>query len=666
MTDEPRDPSVDPQQADGEAEPGSTDWLLAQLSGGRIESRRERREAEAALAKAAAEQDVSTGATPTAVPATQPVAPAEPIAPAAADGAEASDERPKARFSWETGMLEAVPAPEHDLPVAPAAPAPAIEPEPASPLAALFAPAAPEAPVAPAPETATPAPLSPAAALTFDTTLRAPHPAVEAPNETPAAFRWQLAPTGDADPALNAAADASASPEPEAPFVIPAAAPLVMPKPIAPAELAPPAAVRNDFAWPPVPETPTAPQLDVAPEPASEPIDLFAHPTVALPVAPEFVATPVPPLDEFTMPDEAAPSEPTQLLEAPGFTEKAAAAEDPTQLIDTVPGFAGPAAAAAAPAPLIDLPVTAATDAAPGAPDANAGAAPDEHVTSDWSDIADMLGAQPKTVETSIVPQWPPAEGAFDALTQMVAPSGTGEELATAAPAAIAVQPAWAPQPSDSGSGRGPRRGGTGIGGIRGMNRWLLIGLAVLVAVLVGVALFALGRAIANRNDGAPIAANTPTSRPTSPAATPTQTPTTPPAAAAAGPLPAGTYEWDQLHGGECIDPFSGAWDQTFTVVDCTAQHAAQLVYTAPYSADPAAPFPGQNEISSQINLLCSKSGIIDMNAAAAYTDLQIVASYPVTQDQWDNDQRNYYCFVTRSSGQPLSSSVAGSGPTAQ
>jgi len=35
-----------------------------------------------------------------------------------------------------------------------------------------------------------------------------------------------------------------------------------------------------------------------------------------------------------------------------------------------------------------------------------------------------------------------------------------------------------------------------------------------------------------------------------------------------------------------------------------------------------------------------------------------------VNEAQWNAGQRNYYCFVTRASAGPLTSSVQGPGPT--
>lgn len=128
----------------------------------------------------------------------------------------------------------------------------------------------------------------------------------------------------------------------------------------------------------------------------------------------------------------------------------------------------------------------------------------------------------------------------------------------------------------------------------------------------------------------------------------------------ASGPLAPGTYAWDELRGGECLDPYSSPWAEEFTVVDCAGPHAGQLVFAAPYSDDPATPFPGEDTIASEIGLLCSAPGVVDFGAAAPFTDLQIQGAYPVSGEQWAAGNRDYFCFASRSSGEQLTGSVAG------
>ena len=119
----------------------------------------------------------------------------------------------------------------------------------------------------------------------------------------------------------------------------------------------------------------------------------------------------------------------------------------------------------------------------------------------------------------------------------------------------------------------------------------------------------------------------------------------------------------DTLFGGECLDPFSSPWAETFTVVDCAAPHAAQLVYRGGFDGDAAAAFPGEEALAGQINALCGTPGIVDLAAAAAFGELQLQGSFPVTAEQWEAGQRNYYCFVTQVSAEPITGSVAGPGP---
>ena len=183
------------------------------------------------------------------------------------------------------------------------------------------------------------------------------------------------------------------------------------------------------------------------------------------------------------------------------------------------------------------------------------------------------------------------------------------------------------------------------------MLAWIAGGLA---AVLVLAGLFWLGTQLGGGAGGAATPAD-------SPSASATPTPTPEPTAA----QPVGVHAWDTLFGGECIEPFTGPWEEEFTVVDCAAPHAAQLVYRGVLPGDAAAPFPGEAELASQMNLLCTATGVIDLAAVAGMEDLQVQASYPVTEAQWAEGERNYYCFANRAGGEPLTASIAGPGPAA-
>jgi len=183
----------------------------------------------------------------------------------------------------------------------------------------------------------------------------------------------------------------------------------------------------------------------------------------------------------------------------------------------------------------------------------------------------------------------------------------------------------------------------------------VLLGIAGgLVAVLALAALFLLGTRLPAilGPAAAPVADGSP-----SPSPSPSET-TLP-----VGPVAPGTWAWDELLGGECLDPFEDPWAEEFTVVDCAQPHPAQMVYrgTIPPSAEGVTddPFPGTEALQGQMALLCSAPGVVDLAAAGQYTDVQLQGTYPATQEQWDAGERDFYCFVSRSSGEPLTGSVA-------
>ncbi|TFC88688.1 hypothetical protein E3O67_07940 [Cryobacterium sp. TMT3-29-2] len=240
---------------------------------------------------------------------------------------------------------------------------------------------------------------------------------------------------------------------------------------------------------------------------------------------------------------------------------------------------------------------------------------------------------------------------------------GTSDSSGTNAPRSASGARASAGASSGAGAGAGtarPASVGRPPGGSRPGKPRLRIWIAGgLVLVLALAALFFLGQSLVG-GDATPVAVSTSSTAP-APSATPSTAPLAP--AEATGPQPVGDHPWDTLFGGECLQPYVSPWEDEFTVADCAAPHAAQLVYRGLFAGDTAAPFPGEAELAGQINLLCSATGVIDLAAASAYDDVQVQGSYPITEKQWFEGARYYYCFVSRASGEPLTASVAGPGP---
>jgi len=178
---------------------------------------------------------------------------------------------------------------------------------------------------------------------------------------------------------------------------------------------------------------------------------------------------------------------------------------------------------------------------------------------------------------------------------------------------------------------------------------WIAGGLVALLAL---VALFAVGTRIPELT-----AEPEPTAAPAEPEPEPAPTF---PALDDAGPVAPGTAAWTDLRGGECLDPFTGAWAEEFTVVDCAAPHAAQLTVRRAFpdlAAD--APYPGAADLQSRVGLLCSAGDALDYGTAAGYADIVMQASYAADEEQWAAGLTSYSCFASRSSGEPIEGGLA-------
>lgn len=284
----------------------------------------------------------------------------------------------------------------------------------------------------------------------------------------------------------------------------------------------------------------------------------------------------------------------------------------------------------------------------------------DGRETSDTSAIKDLFGTE--AVGQLGGTGYDPEDTGTRMMPAAAVPSGS-----VGAPAAGASSPAPAPsgQPveRDNFINQGAAR--LRSEGKRG-KQLLVYGSIALIVVLI-VLVFLLSKWILGNNISDQEIAPT-----KSPAAA-SSAPATPSAAASAAPsddaaAPAATLQfattpalpgehaWTDLAGGECLSPFTNAWAQTFTVVDCTTPHIGQL--TARLSVDGDA-YPGAEALATQAADQCQSDAALNASAAAAVGDVQVQGSYAPDQATWDQGDRFISCFVTRSSGQELTASLA-------
>ncbi|MCU1440875.1 MAG: large rane associated protein [Rhodoglobus sp.] len=192
---------------------------------------------------------------------------------------------------------------------------------------------------------------------------------------------------------------------------------------------------------------------------------------------------------------------------------------------------------------------------------------------------------------------------------------------------------------------RPPRTSRTPIPRTQKILMWVAGGL---VAALALVALFALGTRLSSVFGPAP--------------AVVVEASPTPSASAAPlgiGPVAPGDYQWDQLLGGECLQPFESAWQDRYTVIGCTEPHAAQLVYRGLFADALDTEYPGVEALQLRVSLPCAAPTAIDYAAAAGTNDIQVTTSFAADAADWAAGNRSFFCFVARSSGEPLTVSIA-------
>ena len=487
---------------------------------------------------------------------------------------------------------------------------------------------------------------------------------------------WSLADeSDDEDEVVAGEVDTPASGLPQAPRTYPVPPAVPVPPVVPPAV---PAAPVSDTAAPaavpvPVPDAAGAGAgagagaadgaADGAPSEATEAVDAPRQPAVDdVPDATEGLQADAP---TTAMPAAGTPwwSEPDATVPptaAPPLVEPAAGAQEyPAHLppsvgqdLDAVLGLRG-------------------NDTGPQ-PESLPAAAPDDldqsewdgRETSDTSAIKDLFGTEAvgQLGGTGYDPE--------DTGTRMMPAAAVPAAAATpAAPASAAAgRPAGGP---DRPSGERDNFINEGFARLRNEGKrgkqLLIYGSIALILVLI-VLVFLLSKWILGNNIAdqavptkSPVAAS---SAPATPSAAPSVSASQPsaPAAPAATlqfattPALPGQHPWTDLAGGECLSPFTNAWSQTFTVVDCATPHIGQLTARLAVQGDT---YPGTEALATQAADQCQSDAALNASAAAAVGDVQVQGSYAPDQATWDQGDRFISCFVTRSSGQPLTGSLA-------
>jgi hypothetical protein len=198
-------------------------------------------------------------------------------------------------------------------------------------------------------------------------------------------------------------------------------------------------------------------------------------------------------------------------------------------------------------------------------------------------------------------------------------------------------------------------------------GKLLLVWGSIALIVLLLVAVFALTKWILGNTieEHTPAPSRTAAaSAPASATATSAARSTAAPAASAAPqalrfattPAGPGEHGWTELAGGECLSPFTNAWAQTFTVVDCGTPHLGQLTARLSVTDDR---WPGPDVLASRAAEQCQTSAALDTAAAAAVGDVQVQGSYAPDQATWDQGDTFISCFASRSSGATTTRSLA-------
>ncbi|NEN06437.1 hypothetical protein G3T36_11195 [Diaminobutyricibacter tongyongensis] len=115
----------------------------------------------------------------------------------------------------------------------------------------------------------------------------------------------------------------------------------------------------------------------------------------------------------------------------------------------------------------------------------------------------------------------------------------------------------------------------------------------------------------------------------------------------------------DSLKTGDCLQTFPSRWADGYPVVNCAAQHIAQVLSRGDLPEPAGAPFPGTNALDARVSDLCTALGLLNWDWVAVWNeDVQVDIRYPNTAAQWASGARSYYCFVYTFSRHELTGSA--------
>jgi hypothetical protein len=117
------------------------------------------------------------------------------------------------------------------------------------------------------------------------------------------------------------------------------------------------------------------------------------------------------------------------------------------------------------------------------------------------------------------------------------------------------------------------------------------------------------------------------------------------------GRRPPGEWRWSELRGGECIDFFVSAWEETFQVVPCSSRHDAEFVRVGLISTDPDAVYPGDDAIAEFAREQCESWEPDDLINGEEFDDLVVSPSYSLGLSSWESGDRLAGCFVHQKRG---------------